>query len=173
MCDCNFYLPQCYTGAAHQNLCSLNYNGGEGGAAHRNISIVLHKAYITNYQYKRYIVNNMTLKLLNIFILLFITFSVKGQNVYKTPTGSHYHLETCRMVENVSEQLTIALAIEKGLMPCKICKPPILKNMPLSSTNKAKGEQEQTTQCKAQTKVGNRCKHKTSIGNGFCFQHQP
>jgi hypothetical protein len=37
MCDCDFYLPQGYTGAAHQNLCSLNDNGGEGGAAHRDI----------------------------------------------------------------------------------------------------------------------------------------
>jgi hypothetical protein len=121
----------------------------------------------------RYIVNYINLKFFNIFILLFITASVNGQNVYKTPSGNHYHLETCRMVKNVSEQITIVLASENGLMPCKICKPPILKNMPLSSTNKAKGQQEQTTQCKAQTKAGNRCKHKTSIGNGFCFQHQP
>jgi hypothetical protein len=37
MCDYDFYLPQGYTGAAHQNLCGLNNNGGEGGAAHRNI----------------------------------------------------------------------------------------------------------------------------------------
>jgi hypothetical protein len=38
MCDYDFYLLQGYTGAAHQNLCSLNNNVGEEGAGHRNIN---------------------------------------------------------------------------------------------------------------------------------------
>jgi hypothetical protein len=116
---------------------------------------------------------SMFLKTLQLFIFIVIVSSANGQSVYKTPSGNHYHLETCHMVKNVSERITITHAIEIGLLPCKICKPPISKNIPLSGTNKAKGQQKITTQCKAQTKAGSRCKHKTSIGNGYCFQHQP
>jgi Family of unknown function (DUF5763) len=109
--------------------------------------------------------------MLKILALLLLSISLKSQAVYKTPSGTKYHLAGCRMVKNVSEQITINRAIELGLEPCKICKPPIIYSSAIS-TNKAQGVGE-TVQCKGFTKAGTRCKHMTRIGNGYCFQHQP
>ncbi len=110
-------------------------------------------------------------KALSIFSILLLSISLKGQSVYKTPSGAKYHLATCRMVKNVSEQITVEQARELGLQPCKICKP---QNIYASGTsgNKAQG-QGLTVQCKGFTKTGTRCKHMTRIANGYCFQHQP
>ena len=109
--------------------------------------------------------------MLKVLILLLLSVSVKGQTVYKTPSGAKYHLAICRMVKNVSEQITVDKARELGLQPCKICNP---QNIYVSgsSSNKAKG-QSVTVQCKGITKSGTRCKHMTRIANGYCFQHQP
>ena len=106
-----------------------------------------------------------------VFILLF-PFLTKAQSVYKTPSGTKYHLADCRMVKNVSEEITITRAIELGLGPCKICKPETIFGKSTSENHKAQG-QNITVQCKGYTKAGNRCKHMTSIANGYCYQHQP
>lgn len=110
-------------------------------------------------------------KLIRILFFLLLSLSLKAQTVYKTPSGAKYHLATCRMVKNVSEQLTISKAQELGLEPCKICKPPGGTIMGIAP-NKAQGQNE-TVQCKGNTKSGTRCKHMTRIANGYCFQHQP
>lgn len=114
------------------------------------------------------IVNKIMLKILS---LLLLSVSLKGQMVYKTPSGVKYHLAACRMVKNTSEQITIAAAGELGLQPCKICHPPTVAVLS-SSINKAQGEGE-ILQCKGMTKTGSRCRHMTRIANGYCFQHQP
>ncbi|MEP7255296.1 MAG: hypothetical protein ABI666_05940 [Ferruginibacter sp.] len=62
--------------------------------------------------------------ILSLFVLLF-SISLNAQTVYKTPSGAKYHLASCRMVKNVSEEMTIGKANESGLEPCKICSPPI------------------------------------------------
>ena len=109
--------------------------------------------------------------MLKIVALLLLSVSLKAQTVYKTPSGAKYHLATCRMVKNVSEQITVSQVKELGLQPCKICNPQNIYASG-SSTNKAQG-QNTTVQCKGLTKAGTRCKHMTSIGNGYCYQHQP
>jgi hypothetical protein len=96
---------------------------------------------------------------------------VHAQDVYKTPSGKKYHLASCRMVENVSEKISIQKAVELGLEPCKICKPDFLVKQTV--TNKKLQGQNTTVQCKGYTKADARCKHMTSIGNGYCYQHQP
>ena len=106
----------------------------------------------------------------------FFSLTVVSQTVYKTPSGSKYHIGSCRMVKNVSQQITVDQANQLGLQSCKICSPPSFKVSSTNksnfiSNNKAKGEST-TVQCKGQTKKGNRCKHRTSIADGFCFQHQ-
>lgn len=99
---------------------------------------------------------------------------VNAQTVYKTPSGAKYHLSSCRMVENVSSKLSVEKALQLGLLPCKICKPPIRNMQSIASTPKStNGTSSSTVQCRGTTKAGNRCKHRTNIGNGFCFQHQP
>jgi Family of unknown function (DUF5763) len=109
--------------------------------------------------------------MLKILALLLLSVSVKAQTFYKTPSGAKYHLATCRMVKNVSEEITAAQAKELGLQPCKICMPQnIYGSAP--SPHKAQG-QGVTVQCKGMTKSGTRCRHMTSIANGYCFQHQP
>lgn len=111
-------------------------------------------------------------RLLVIFLLITcIRLSVHAQDVYKTPSGKKYHLASCRMVENVSEKISIQKAVELGLEPCKICKPDIAVKQ-IAGTKKAQG-QNTTVQCKGFTKNGTRCKHMTSIANGYCYQHQP
>ena len=52
-----------------------------------------------------------------------LSLSGKAQTVYKTPSGAKYHLASCRMVKNVSEEMTIEKARALGLEPCKICNP--------------------------------------------------
>jgi hypothetical protein len=112
------------------------------------------------------------MKSIKIFLLLFFSITVQSQTVYKTPSGKKYHLESCRMVTNVSKATTINGAVEIGLTPCKICKPPTSAKLNTFVKKSVKGESD-TVQCKGKTKAGNRCKHKTSIGNGYCFQHNP
>jgi hypothetical protein len=96
--------------------------------------------------------------MIRVLFLILISVSLKAQSVYKTPSGAKYHLADCRMVQNVSEEITAAKAIELGLLPCKICKPAdvYLNRLPVMS--KAKGEGN-TVQCKGMTKSGKRCKH--------------
>ena len=94
-----------------------------------------------------------------------------GQTVYKTPSGKKYHLESCRMVKNVSEEITIEEALRLGLEPCGICKPPESYGK-TKSTHKAQGT-DKGVQCKGLTKAGTRYRHFTKIANGYCFQHQP
>ena len=106
-----------------------------------------------------------------ILVLFLLPVFLKAQTVYKTPSGAKYHLATCRMVKNVSDQISVAKARELGLQPCKICKPQDIYSSG-STSNKAQGQSE-TVQCKGITKAGPRCKHMTRIANGYCFQHQP
>ncbi len=117
------------------------------------------------------ILHTKTVIMFRIIILLLISVSLKAQTVYKTPSGAKYHLATCGMVKNVSEEITVTKAKELGLQPCKICNP---QNIYASanSFNKAQG-QSTTAQCKGITKAGIRCMHMTSIANGYCYQHQP
>lgn len=109
--------------------------------------------------------------MLKILALLLLSVSLKAQTVYKTPSGEKYHLATCRMVKNVSEEITVTKAKELGLQPCKICKPSDIYAGG-SSSGKAKGSSS-TVQCKGLTRAGSRCKHMTRIANGYCYQHQP
>lgn len=112
------------------------------------------------------------MKIISVLFFILISFSSQGQSVYKTPSGKKYHLADCRMVNNVSEKLSISEALSSGLEPCSICHPPITSTSYISIPNKARGEGA-TVQCKGITKSGTRCKHMTSIANGYCFQHDP
>ncbi|MFN1217952.1 hypothetical protein [Chryseobacterium kwangjuense] len=108
-----------------------------------------------------------------VFILLFISFSLEGQTVYKTPSGTKYHLSSCRMVKNVSSALEINKALETGLQPCKICNPPTRTVYGIASRPKKVSGTDKGNQCLGRTKAGTRCKHYTRIGNDYCFQHVP
>jgi hypothetical protein len=114
----------------------------------------------------------MKIKFSIFLILLFISAIGIGQDVYKTPSGKKYHLSTCKMVENVSEKITIEEALNLGLTPCLICKAPAYASITPMPFKQPQGE-ELSVQCKGQTKAGTRCKHMTRIGNGYCYQHQP
>jgi hypothetical protein len=109
--------------------------------------------------------------MLKLLLLLLLPLSIKAQTVFKTPSGAKYHLATCRMVKNFSEEITVNKAKELGLQPCKICSPQNIYAAGVTP-HKAQGQNE-TVQCKGLTKKGARCKHMTSIGNGYCYQHQP
>jgi Family of unknown function (DUF5763) len=113
----------------------------------------------------------MKTAIFNIIITILFSVSVKGQTVYKTPSGQKYHLAACRMVKNVSEEITTSKAKELGLQPCKICNPQNIYGSGIP-VNKAQG-QHTTVQCRGITKAATRCKHKTRIANGYCYQHQP
>ena len=104
-----------------------------------------------------------------LLLLLLLSTGAKAQTVYKTPSGAKYHLASCRMVNNVSTEISVADAVAQGLGPCKICRPPVVGG---AATGKQKGVTN-TVQCKGMTKKGTRCKHMTSIANGYCFQHNP
>ncbi len=108
---------------------------------------------------------------ISLLLLLFFSLTVKAQTVFKTPSGAKYHLASCRMVKNVSEEITTARAVEAGLQPCKICHPQKSEALMAPALNKAQG-QNNTKQCIGLTKAGSRCRHMTKIANGYCYQHQ-
>lgn len=112
------------------------------------------------------------MKFLSVFLLLF-ALTISAQTVYKTPSGSKYHLSSCRMVKNVSSSLSIEKALKQGLEPCKICKPPFRQGLGIVSKPKKTAGQNSANRCFAITKAGTRCTRNTSIGNNFCFQHMP
>lgn len=109
-----------------------------------------------------------------IVFMLFImaAVGVSAQTVYVTPSGQKYHRADCRMVENVSESLSLTQALKIGFQPCKICHPPISATYVAAPPNTPRGTAS-TVQCRGITRAGTRCKHKTSIANGYCFQHNP
>ena len=106
-----------------------------------------------------------------LIIVLFVFFHGEGQSFYKTPSGKKYHLGTCRMVENVSEKISLEQAIQLNLDPCKICQPTATPHR-LLPNQQERGE-DKTVQCKGITRSGTRCRHMTRIANGYCFQHNP
>lgn len=109
-----------------------------------------------------------------ISILLCLALNVKGQTVYKTPSGAKFHGSSCRMVKNVSSSLPLRKALEMGLQPCKICNP-ISQSSAYGfvSVPKKLNGTDKGNQCLGTTKAGTRCKHYTRIGNDYCFQHLP
>jgi len=108
---------------------------------------------------------------ISLLFILFFSVTLKAQAVFKTPSGAKYHLASCRMVKNVSEEITINQAEKAGLQPCRICHPQTSEALMAPAVHKAQG-QSNTTQCRGLTKAGSRCRHMTSIANGFCYQHQ-
>lgn len=113
----------------------------------------------------------MKAKMIFFFIIFFST-KVFSQIVYKTPSGSKYHLSNCRMVKNVSSKLSIDKAQREGLSPCKICKAPLGNTFGIySNPSKKVNGTNAKNRCKGITKRGTRCKHYTSIGNDYCYQH--
>lgn len=108
-----------------------------------------------------------------ISIFLCLTLNLSGQTVYRTPSGTKFHLSSCRMVKNVSSSLSINNALEMGLQPCKICNPNAASVYGIVSKPKKVHGVDKGNQCLGITKAGTRCKHYTRIGNDYCFQHLP
>lgn len=108
-----------------------------------------------------------------ISILLCLSLYVKGQTVYKTPSGTKFHGSSCRIVKNVSSSLPLQKALEMGLEPCKICNPASPSVYGIASVPKKVNGTDKGNQCLGTTKAGTRCKHYTRIGNDYCFQHLP
>ncbi|QDP86136.1 hypothetical protein FNJ88_11470 [Chryseobacterium sp. SNU WT5] len=109
-------------------------------------------------------------KLLFVFLL---SVNLSAQTVYKTPSGTKYHLSICRMVKNASSSLPLDKALREGLSPCKICRPPFRETVGIISKSKKTPGENTTNRCPATIKEGLRCKRNTKIGNNFCFQHLP
>ena len=49
-----------------------------------------------------------------LFLILFFGLQLKAQTVYKTPSGSKYHLASCRMVKNVSSEISLSNFTDKS-----------------------------------------------------------
>ncbi|MBW8683860.1 DUF5763 domain-containing protein [Chitinophaga rhizophila] len=111
--------------------------------------------------------------ILIVLVQLLVIFKpgLHSQSVYKTPYGKKYHTADCRMVKNVSQQLSLSEARRLHLEPCLICHPETEKAAVLP--RKKPAGTGATVRCNGITKKGTRCKHMTSIANGYCFQHQP
>jgi hypothetical protein len=109
--------------------------------------------------------------LVALLFTVFITGCVYSQTVYKTPSGAKYHLATCRMVKNVSAEISVEKARALGLTPCKICRPANIYGNNAPSVHKAQG-QDISVQCKGLTKSGSRCRHMTRIANGYLEGHR-
>lgn len=111
--------------------------------------------------------------MIRLFFILFFSVNLSAQTVYKTPSGSKYHLSSCRMVKNVSSSITLNQALRLGLSSCNICKPPFRQTSGIVSKPKKTAGVNSYNRCYATTKSGSRCKRNTRTGNNFCFQHLP
>ena len=49
--------------------------------------------------------------------------------VCTTSTGAKYHKSYCRYVKNKAIEINLSKAIYDGLQPCKVCHPPIQKDL--------------------------------------------
>ena len=89
-----------------------------------------------------------------------LPFSALGQKVVVTPSGSKYHLESCRSIGTSSQSKAVDVTEAKALKlsACNVCKPPVNAN--------ANG-----VQCNGSNKDGARCKRKTTAKRGRCWQH--
>lgn len=105
------------------------------------------------------------------FLLILFWSGTFAQTVYRTPSGTKYHLGSCRMVKNVSNSLSISKARNIGLAPCGICHPPSGTVYGLISPTKKVQGTNAKNRCRGTTKKGTRCKHYTAIGNDYCYQH--
>ena len=74
--------------------------------------------------------------MIKIFFLFLLSTALSAQVVYKTPSGTKYHLSNCRMVKNVSSTLPLDKALRVGLAPCKICLPPFRQTFGIVSKPK-------------------------------------
>lgn len=111
--------------------------------------------------------------MITFLFLLSVSFSLSAQTVYKTPSGSKYHLSSCRMVKNVSSSLSLNQALQSGLTSCGICKPPVRQTLGIISKPKKTAGVNSKNQCYGKMHKGLRCKRTTRIGNNICFQHIP
>lgn len=107
-------------------------------------------------------------------LILLVSLNFSAQTVYRTPSGSKYHLGSCRMVKNVSAKLSVESAQRNGLLPCGICRPPFRSGFGImSAPQKKPAGTNAANRCRGITKSGTRCKRNTRIGNDYCFQHLP
>lgn len=113
--------------------------------------------------------------------LLLLAFICQAQTVYKTKTGSKYHVQTCHYLKSYI-QTTVAEAQAEGLSPCSVCSPSArsssnsLNAYQNSESGKSLNTYSSSTstesvQCSGTTKAGARCKRKTTSSNGRCYQH--
>jgi hypothetical protein len=49
----------------------------------------------------------------------------QSEIVYRTPSGERYHRADCQYVRGKAIPLSLAEAKERGLTPCKVCRPPL------------------------------------------------
>lgn len=83
-----------------------------------------------------------------------------GQKVVVTPSGSKYHLESCRSIGTSSQTKAVDVTEAKAakLPACSVCKPPV---------KAVSGG----VQCSGSNMDGARCKRKTTDKGGKCWQH--
>lgn len=95
-----------------------------------------------------------------------------SQSLYKTPSGKCYHLGDCRMVETVSEKVSVSDIRHYSLTPCKICNPPTVDRIIETNNYEDESVGESTSkQCIGYTQSNRRCRHKTRNSTGYCYQH--
>lgn len=98
--------------------------------------------------------------------------------VYVTPSGTKYHLPTCRYAATGTAAPLSAAARKRE--PCKVCHPPLAASAdsargatlaPSSSTPRATPSASSGGRCIATTQKGTRCKRSAKAGSAYCWQH--
>lgn len=105
--------------------------------------------------------------------VFFISIGISAQTVYKTPSGEKYHLSTCRMVKNVSSQLSLDKALRSGLSPCKICNPPFRPTLGIISKPKKTAGVNSQNQCLPKQKQEQDANGKPELAIIFVFSIYP
>lgn len=77
--------------------------------------------------------------------------------VYSTKTGECYHNDGCRSLSRSKIETTLGEAVNRGLLPCDVCKFP-----KLTETTKADNKTSTNSKKESNTKVNNTAKQNTT-----------
>ena len=66
--------------------------------------------------------------------------------VYITDTGERYHQTWCQYLSQSKHEVTLQEAVNRGLTPCKVCKPPELTTVGNGTRSISGGQESDSTE---------------------------
>lgn len=111
------------------------------------------------------------------FFLFIFSFQAFSQTVYIIDTGTKYHTENCRQLNQSKHKIELQKALDKGFTACQVCKSGGT-SVQSSTQNKTNIKSDSNTKtkssgrCQSTTNKGTQCKRNAKADSIYCWQHQ-